>query len=165
MTKCNGSCNCGNQKSVKRNKAVQAVVDLLPETQPLLKFYAVRNKEGLWFRAKGYGGSGESWVKEITRAKIYARSGGARGTVTFFAKAYPQYGVPDLVELHVTQTVVVDESVRVAKSIKKAEIAQKEGEIRDLERRMTVFAKYESDIQGLRVECDRIKKELGELKK
>jgi hypothetical protein len=36
--------------------------------------------------------------------------------VTFFANTYPQYGIPELVELRVTEVVAVDETVRVKKS-------------------------------------------------
>lgn len=51
--------------------------------------YAVKNQEGQWFRRKGYGGMGESWTDKFSAARVYQTIGGARGTVTWFAKHYP----------------------------------------------------------------------------
>jgi hypothetical protein len=87
-----------------------------------LVLYAVRNKEGKWFRNKGfsYDGSGtgkKSWVDDLKSAKIYPRIGQAKSRCTFFSKAYPQYGTPDLIELHVTEVKVVDQTKRVEKAI------------------------------------------------
>lgn len=82
----------------------------------LLTMYAVRNQEGKFFRAKGYGGYGDTWVDDIEKAKIYPRIGQARSRVTFFANTYPQYGIPDLVELRVTEMIAVQEVKRVKKS-------------------------------------------------
>ena len=78
-----------------------------------LNLYAVRSKDGKWFRSKGYSGSGESWVKDVNKARIYASSGPARAVVTFFAEKHPDYGVPDLVRLVVTEAITVDESDRI----------------------------------------------------
>lgn len=72
-----------------------------------LTMYAVRNQEGKFFRAKGYGGYGNTWVDDLKKAKIYPRIGQARSRVTFFANTYPQYGIPDLVELRVTEMIAV----------------------------------------------------------
>jgi hypothetical protein len=90
--------------------------DYIPSS-PILVLYAVRNRDGQYFRAKGYGGGGATWVDDIKKARIYPKAGPARAQVTFFATKYPQYGVPDLVELHVTETVVADETTRVKKSL------------------------------------------------
>jgi len=87
-----------------------------PVTVPMtesLTFYAVKNKEGKWFRRKGYSGYGDTWVEKITSARIYAKIGGARSVVTFFAKNYPTYGVPDLVVLKVIEMGIIDETERV----------------------------------------------------
>lgn len=82
------------------------------------KLYVVRNAEGMFFRAKGYGGSGESWVDSLDRAKIYGRIGPARGVVTWYANNVKDYPVPTLVEIPINteQFVVLDESQRIAKS-------------------------------------------------
>ncbi len=56
---------------------------------PMPTLYLVRNKEGKYFRTKGYGGHGKSWVDGMETAKIYGKIGPARATVTFFATNYP----------------------------------------------------------------------------
>lgn len=87
----------------------------MDENPILMTLYAVRNKEGKWFRAKGFGGSGASWVDSLTKAKIYPKIGQARSRVSFFANNYPEYGIPEIVELYVTTSKVLDETKRVKK--------------------------------------------------
>lgn len=84
--------------------------------EPLLVLYAVRNRDGQYFRSKGYG-YGDTWVDELKKARIYAKIGPARGTVTFFANAYPQFGIPEILELRVNDVVVLQETERVQKSM------------------------------------------------
>ena len=84
--------------------------------EPLMTVYAVRNKDGEYFRAKGYGGSGDTWVDSLKKARIYPKPGPARAQVTFFANNWPEFGVPELVELRVTEVVVLNEDKRVKKS-------------------------------------------------
>jgi len=84
-----------------------------------LKFYIIKSKDGKYFRAKGYGGYGESWVGDIQSARVYQRIGPARTQVTFWAAEYPDYGVPDIIELTVSESKVLDEGNRVQKAIKK----------------------------------------------
>ncbi len=85
-----------------------------------LELYAVRNREGHWFRAKGYGGYGETWVPELKSAKLYARIGQARGRVTYFAGNFPEHGVPEVVRL-VARVVdpIPGEAERATKAIAK----------------------------------------------
>jgi hypothetical protein len=85
-------------------------------SQVLMVLYAVRNRDGQYFRAKGYGGYGETWVDSLSKARIYPKPGPARGQVTYFATNHPTYGVPELVELRVTEVVALDETARVQKS-------------------------------------------------
>jgi hypothetical protein len=114
-------------------------------TNDILVLYAVRNSKGGYFRAKGYSGSGATWVDDINKAKIYGKTGGARGTITWFANNHPKYPTPDLIKLTVTSIEVMDEASRVKKAKEKkikAEAAQAEREAkrklaeaeRDLER-------------------------------
>lgn len=89
----------------------------------LLTLYAVRNSEGKYLRTRGVDShfcskGGELWVDSLTKAKIYTKPGPARARVTFFANAFPQYGIPELVELHVTEVVAIQETDRVQKSQK-----------------------------------------------
>ena len=93
-----------------------------------LKLYAIRNKEKQWFRAKGYGGYGKSWVDDIKMAKIYSKPGPARGQITFWSNSYPEFGVPDLIELVVNNATVINEIDRVATAKKKRELKKANAE-------------------------------------
>jgi len=102
----------------------------------VVTLYAVRNREGKWFRSKGYGGYGDTWVADVAKAKLYTKIGQARGRVSFFASKWPEHGVPDIVEFMATETQVLPEAGRVAEvSIRKAEqearraVRQKQAEI------------------------------------
>ena len=86
-----------------------------------LNFYAVRNREGKWLRRKGYGGYGDSWVDDLKRARIYNRSGGARGQISWWYQNYPSYGCPDLVIFTATITEVVNEAGIIDKKKAKKE--------------------------------------------
>jgi len=81
-----------------------------------LELYVVRNKEGKYFRSKGYGGYGSNWVDELKRARIYAKIGPARSQVSFWATNYPNYGTPEIVVLTVAATKVLQEDDRVKKA-------------------------------------------------
>lgn len=83
---------------------------------PLISFYAVRNEQGKYFRSTGYCGYGDTWVDSLNKAKIYSRIGPARGQVTYFANAYPEYEIPEIVELQVTNAIAIKETARVKKA-------------------------------------------------
>ena len=109
-----------------------------------LKLYIVVNADGHYFRAKGYGGYGDTWVGDIQKAKIYTKISSARSTVTFFANNYPTYTAPDIHELTITSTkLLVEERKRVTKVVEKkirekelAETRRKEWEINRTEQQM-----------------------------
>ena len=105
------------------------------EINNTLILYTVRNEKGQYFRAKGYGGSGNTWVDDINKAKIYGRIGGARGTITWFANNYPKYPTPELVKLTVTGFEVLDETKRVEKAKQKKIKEEAERKKREAERR------------------------------
>lgn len=84
-----------------------------------LAIYVVQNEKGQFFRAKGYGGGGETWVDDINKAKLYGKIGGARGTITWFANTYPQYPILKLLKLTVGAVEVIDETARVTKAKEK----------------------------------------------
>lgn len=84
-----------------------------------LTLYAVRNREGRWFRSKGYGGYGDTWTADVSKAKTYTKIGQARGRVSFFASRWPEHGVPDLVEFTATETAVLPEAGRVSEVAEK----------------------------------------------
>lgn len=85
-----------------------------------IEFFAVRSKDGKYFRSVGFSGR-NNWVDDIKKAKIYPKIGGARGRVTWFAKNYPEYGVPDIIKITANEAVVLNEAERVDKTIKKKE--------------------------------------------
>lgn len=92
-----------------------------------LTLYAVRNREGKWFRSKGYGGYGDTWTSDIGKAKLYAKIGQARGRASFFATRWPEHDTPDIVEFTATETRVLPEGERVqwvAKKKAEREIAR-----------------------------------------
>ena len=110
-----------------------------------MELYAVRNQAGKYFRAKGYGGYGDTWVAEIDSARIYTKIKTARAQVTYFANAYPQYGTPDLVKLVVTDVVVVDETARVEEQRAKKKRAEARHEARRRKEKLTLAHKeYEA---------------------
>lgn len=84
-----------------------------------LEFYAVRNKEGKYFRAKGRDGYGETWVADIKKARIYQKPGPAKAVVSWFFNNYPSFGVPDLIKFTVSKTEIIDESIRINKEKEK----------------------------------------------
>jgi len=78
-----------------------------------MKIYVVRNSEGKFFRAVGFGGGSKgNWVDTLDRAKFYTKIGQAKSRITFFSKNYPEYGVPELIEfnLDISNAVVMDMS-------------------------------------------------------
>lgn len=99
-----------------------------------LTLYAVRNKEGKWFRSKGMNGYGESWVEDINKAKIYPKIGQARSRVTYWSNAFPKYGIPDLVKINATSFEIVEETTRVNKAKERKEKQEKERALRQKQR-------------------------------
>ena len=95
-----------------------------------MNMYVVRNQEGSFFRAKGNQGRGESWVKDLAKARFYTKMGPAKGTVTFFAKQYPQYGTPSILEFTLDESAAAvidmrDITSRAISSIEKRELMEK----------------------------------------
>jgi len=113
-----------------------------------MKLYLVRNKEGKFFRAIGYGGYGPSWV-DIEKAKWYSKAGQAKSRITYFAKAHPEFGVPDLLEFEIdlSKANVID---MVHETIAKAEVSR-----RALGRKMLAQKYYSSYYQNRLNELDR----------
>lgn len=95
-----------------------------------LALYVVKNKEGKFFRRKGYGGGGSSWVDDVATARFYVKIAGARAIVGFYAGNYPQFGIPDIVKLTVSEVEVLDESERVKKQQEKKKKAVETAEVR-----------------------------------
>lgn len=125
-----------------------------------LKLYVVRSKDGKYFKSKGYGGYGSSWKDNIDQAKIYTSPRGARGQITFWATHYPQYGIPDLIELLVTEDNmrVVNESGRIDKVKARKEKEEKERLEREIKRKAL---DWWSKIKGVREQQDLVNRFVG----
>lgn len=106
-------------------------------------FYIVMNSEGKFFRRKGYGGYGESWVDEPTTARIYVKLGTARGTVTFFSKN-PAYPPPQILKISIGSIEVMDETKRLAKS---AERKVKLAATRELREKKAALERAAQDLE------------------
>ncbi len=123
----------------------------------ILTFYVVKSDDGKYFRNRGWNGSGsvydKSWVDDIKNAKFYTKIGQARSRVTFWKKNYPEYPTPQIIELQVTRQVVIDETERVKKTIKKQKEnelkAEKERKERDIKRLQEQQEKIAQDLQNL----------------
>jgi hypothetical protein len=79
------------------------------------QLYGVKNQDGQYFRAKGYGGYGKSWVENAENAKLYSKIGQAKARVTFWTQNYPEYGVPSIVVFEVDELKEIDDSKRQEK--------------------------------------------------
>ena len=99
----------------------QTLRESLDKSISSLLFYIVINSSGQFFRAKGYGGYGETWTNDIKKAKIYGKIGPARARVTWFASTYPNYPPPAIIKLSVGQFELLEEKGRVTKEIKTKE--------------------------------------------
>ncbi len=121
-----------------------------------LTIYLVRNQEGKYFRRKGFGGGGESWTEDVSKARVYVgdKLSQARGVVSFFANKHPAYGVPDIVELIATESKVLDEEERVRKTLKERAKRKEESVLRkkrhDLDKAEKALDKAKSDLDKLR---------------
>ena len=94
--------------------------------------YAVRNKEGEWLRSKGYSGYGTSWVDDISKARLYFRSGYAKARISFWSKNYPDFGTPELIRLKVTELQALNIEKELAVKDKKKEIENIKNKMMDL---------------------------------
>jgi hypothetical protein len=84
---------------------------------------------------QGYGGGGKTWVDDLRSAKIYAKIGGARGRVSFFAKNFPAYSAPRIVVLKVTEVEVLDEQPRIDAALLKRQRAQEKYQAQERQRK------------------------------
>ena len=81
-----------------------------------LEFYVVVNSTGQYFRAKGYGGAGDSFVDDAKKCRVYGKIGPARSVVTYFANAHPKYPTLQIIKLNIAGYEVLDEAARVQKA-------------------------------------------------
>lgn len=72
-------------------------------------FYAVRNKDGLWFKKSKRSCYKDNWVKEFEKARIYTRIVDARRVVT---TVRGDDDIPGIVVFKVTEVRTIDDSER-----------------------------------------------------
>ena len=94
------------------------------EETNVLTLYAVRSQDGKYLRSKGYEGSGECWVTDINKAKLYSKIGPAHSQVTWWANAYPKFGIPVIVPFIATPGEPIDQTDRVKKSQRTKQLAE-----------------------------------------
>jgi hypothetical protein len=106
-----------------------------------MKLYVVQNREGKFFRSVGYngghtGGVKGNWVDTLDKAKFYAKIGQAKSRVTFFYKAWPSFGCPDILEfeIDVAMAKVLDMKAATDKKIAKARKVEAEKQSERAER-------------------------------
>lgn len=127
-----------------------------------LNFYAVRSQDGKWFRSKGqHSYRPSSWVDNITEAKIYSKPGPAKAQVTFWAKNYPEFGVPHLVRITTGECQYLDQGERVTKVLFKMAESDKRRQIESLERSINNYIQRGSETNKI---VEVYKKQLEELK-
>jgi len=100
-----------------------------------LTLYAVRNRHGKYMAKANR--AGLSWVADLKDARLYSKPGPARSQVTWYANHELKGGIPDLVELRVTEVVALNELNRVQKSMNRkatAEEKRRRDEVRHLRR-------------------------------
>lgn len=102
-----------------------------------IKVYMVRSQDGKWFRAKGLGGSGDSWVSDVKKARVYTKIGPARSCVTWWTNNYPEYGSPDVVEIPAEYGYILDEKTRIQKNIEKKEEQIRQSELKKQQKKLT----------------------------
>lgn len=74
-----------------------------------VRFYAVRNKDGLWFKKSERSYYNDNWVKEFEKARIYTRIVDARRVVT---TVRGDDDIPDIIVFKVTEVRTIDDSER-----------------------------------------------------
>jgi len=120
-----------------------------------LKLYAIKSKDGKWFKSRGQGGIGPRWVDGIDQAKIYSKPGPAKGVITYWGSNYPGFDTPDLVEITAKEFEVIDQTDRV----------NKVKEDREAKRLIAEAKNKQRKLERAQEEADRANKKLEELKR
>jgi hypothetical protein len=128
--------------------------------------YAVRNSNGLYF--KSYSNSGNknnihgTWVQDINKARVYRGAGGARTTITYFGKNYPNTHLPELIKLTVSNVEIIDETARVKKVIDKKTMELVKSQERraklDLENADRNYKNAQKELEKAKYSLDRLSK-------
>lgn len=114
-------------------------VDLPPLTEGkiITELFTLMNNTGQFMRAKGFSGSGKSWVDGIKTARIYTSIGPAKAQVTYWNKNFPNHECPKIVVLEATIKEVLDQSDRVSKAIERQKRDRANYEKKSLENKIS----------------------------
>ena len=124
-----------------------------------MEVYVLRSKDGKYFRAKGYGGAGESWIADLKRARFYADIGPAKSQATYWGKRWPEYGAPDIVTFKLIESRVIPQNERV----KDVVVKQKEDKARrDIYRKKQSLKKTEVELKELKEYYRRLEEDIKE---
>lgn len=133
-----------------------------------IELYAVRSKDGKWLRSKGQNGYGNSWVDEFSKAKIWSRPGPAKAQVTWWGTNYPNFGVPDLVQIVSGTCNYLDQTQRVEDAARKKIIQKAQDKVNNIEYRINNYlqrTKTDKDqIERWKSELEVAKKDLEKIK-
>lgn len=125
-----------------------------------MEFFLVQNRDGKFFRSKGRSGAGLTWVESGKDAKIYTKISQARAVVTYFARHYPDYGVPRIIQIGVEHGEVIREDSRVRKSIVGKEL-------RDLKRKKIALerlvARSTEETEYIITREEKLRKEIADI--
>jgi hypothetical protein len=120
----------------------------------MCEVYIVVSKDGKYLRTKGYGRYGECWVEDLLDAKIYLKIKSAKAQATFWARKYPQYGIPSIHVFELVLKEILNQKDRVEKASKRIEKAAFASEI-NLNR---------WKLEQIQKDLERLEKEKNELK-
>lgn len=133
-----------------------------------LVLYAVQRRDGKWFHHKPstshYGYSrpdpDSGWVDDLTGAKTWKSTQGARLVIGWFAENFPQIGIPNLVKFTMSTVEVIDESARIEKArqakIKRQETAEVREKQRALECAEAELRRKQQELEAARVRYERL---------
>ena len=101
-----------------------------------MELYCIQNQEGKFFKPTGYSGSGQHWNDELSKAKFYTKIGPCKTQVTFWAKRFPDFGVPKILKfsLDVSQAEIMEMDNYVEGQVKKKKDADLKRQKSNLER-------------------------------
>lgn len=138
------------------------MADKIIKTESIeINLYAVRSKDGKWLRSKGQNGYGNSWVDKFADAKVWNKPRSAKAQITYWANNYPQYGVPDLVEIVSGVINYIDYSEAARKSKERKEAQEKRRKISDLEYKINNYLRRQKVDQDY---VEQLKEELRKVK-
>ena len=123
-----------------------------------MNLYVVVNSDGQFFRSKGFGGYGKTWVAELEKARFYTKLGQAKSRVTWFAREYPEFPAPSIAywELDESEYKKMDMADYAKKAIKKIEDNKEKERIRhidyEIKRLEQEKSRNEKSLTGLRIQ-------------